>query len=100
MPYPQVPRTPHNGPIYMALHAPGALLLELSPALWTHLREHFGGHATLYPHRPPVSAPMYLQPRTEPGIWFHDLSPLATIRGAMWPLTPAPPGRHDNGDRV
>ena len=26
---------------------------------------------------------MYGQPRTEPGIWFHDLPPLATIHGAI-----------------
>ena len=26
---------------------------------------------------------MDLQHRTEPGIWFHDLPPVATIRGAI-----------------
>ena len=26
---------------------------------------------------------MYPQPRTEPGIWFHDLPPVATIWGAI-----------------
>ena len=31
----------------------------------------------------PTAAAMYLQPRTEPGIWFHDLPLLATIRGAI-----------------
>ena len=35
------------------------------------------------PIRPPTATPMYLLPQTEPGIWFHDLPPLATIRGAI-----------------
>ena len=77
------PEHTHKDPIYMALHAPGALMSELGPALRTHLREHFGGHATLCPHRAPVASPMNLQPRTEPEIWFHDLPPLATICGAI-----------------
>ena len=67
----------------MALHTPGALPSELGPAVQTHLREHFGGHATLHPHRAPKASPMYPQPRTEPGIWFHDLPLLATIQGAI-----------------
>ena len=74
---------PHRGPLYMALHTPGALPSELGPALHTHLREHFGGHATLHPRWAPEAAPMYLRPRTESGIWFHDLPPLARIRGAI-----------------
>ena len=67
----------------MALHIPQALPSELGPALQTHLREHFGVHATMHPHGAPMAAPMYLRPRTEPGIWFHRLTPLATIHGAI-----------------
>ena len=37
----------------------------------------------LHPHWTPTAAPMYPQPWMEPGIWFHDLPPLATIRGAI-----------------
>ena len=56
---------------------------ELDPTLRTHLREHSGVHATLYPHGAPTAAPMYLQPRTKPGFWFHGALPLATIIGAI-----------------
>ena len=44
----------------MVLHPPGALPSELGPAVRAHLREHFRGHATLYPHKAPTAAPMYL----------------------------------------
>ena len=74
---------PHRGPLYMALHAQRAPPSELGPALRTHLREHFGGHAMLHPHKAPTAAHVYLQPRTDLGIWFHDLPPLATICGAI-----------------
>ena len=57
---------PNNSPLYMALRAPYAPPSELDPALRTHLREHFGVHTMLCPHREPTAAPMYLQPRTEP----------------------------------
>ena len=77
------PGHPPQDVLYMALQTPGALPWELGPAIHTHLQEHFGRHTTLYPHRAPLVAPMYLQPRTEPGIRFHDLTPLATIRGAI-----------------
>ena len=40
-------------------------------------------HATTHPHRASIATPMYLQPRMQPGIWFHDLPPLATIHGAI-----------------
>ena len=63
----------------MALHTPRALPSELGPALQTNLREHFGGHVTLRPHRPPTAAPMYLQPRTEPGIQSKQKLPKANI---------------------
>ena len=67
----------------MALHSPQTLPSELGAAPWMHLRQHFGVHATIHPHGAPMAAPMYLQPRTEPGIWFHELPPLATIHGAI-----------------
>ena len=66
----------------MALHAPVAMPSELDPTLQAHLREHFGGHAAVYPHHAPTVAPMYTQPRTEPVIWLHELLQLATISGA------------------
>ena len=73
----------HKGTLYIALHAPRALPSELGPALRTHLREHFGVHCTLHPHRASAAAPMCLRPRTEPGTWFHDLPVLAMIHGAI-----------------
>ena len=51
--------------------------------LRTRLREHFGGWAVLAPQRGPTTAPLYLQPCTEPGVWCHDLPPLATIQGII-----------------
>ena len=54
---------------------------QLGPALQAHYRELFGDDATLYPHRGPTAAPLYVQ--TEPGKWFSDLPRLATIRGAI-----------------
>ena len=92
------PGRPHRGPLYMALHAPGTLLSELRPALCTHLWEHFGGHAALHPHNAPTKAPMYLQPRTDLGICFHDLPPLARIQGGYGRRYH--PGGHDNGTHV
>ena len=43
------PGHPNKGPFYMALHAPHALPSELSPALQTHLQEHFWGTPTKPP---------------------------------------------------
>ena len=65
------PGHPNSGPLYMALHTPSALPSELDPALRTHLREHFGVHATVYPHRGPAAAPMYLHGSlvTSRGTW-------------------------------
>ena len=63
----------------MALHAVAALPSELGPVLWTHLREHLGDYATRNPHRGPTAAHLSMQPHTDPGVWFHDLPPLATI---------------------
>ena len=40
------------------------------------------GHSKLLQWSP-TAAPMYLQPRTEPGICFHDVPLLATIHGAI-----------------
>ena len=40
-------------------------------------------HAAPNPHRAPMAAPMYSQPRREPGKWFHDLPPLVTICEAI-----------------
>ena len=56
------PGHPNKGPLYMALHA---LPSKLGPALQTHLREHFGGNATLRPHKAVTAAPQYMQPRSE-----------------------------------
>ena len=57
----------------------GNLLLELHPALHSHLCKHFGDGATLAPHHRPAEEPRYLLPRTEPGTCFHNLPALATI---------------------
>ena len=67
----------------MALHAPQALPSELGVALQTHLQKHFGGNATLRPHRAPMAVPQYAGLWVEPGICTHELPPRATICGAI-----------------
>ena len=57
--------------------------MELRPAVQIHLRERFQKHMTLHPHKVPTAFPVYLQPRTEPGICFHDLPPAARTQGAI-----------------
>ena len=74
---------PNMRPLYMALHTPNALPLELDPALGTHLQGHFGGTITLHRHKDPTESPKCMRPRTEPSTWFQDLPPLATISGAI-----------------
>ena len=74
---------PNKSPLYMALHAPDALLLELDPALRTQMRENLGVHATLYPHQAPTAAPVYLRPRADPGMWLHEVPLSATMSRAI-----------------
>ena len=72
-----------KGPIYMALHAPKALLSELRLALDMHLVGPFWGQRiTAHPWVPHSSA-QYLQPLTEQGTCFYEWPPLVTIRGAI-----------------
>ena len=56
---------------------------ELGPALRTHLREHHGDLALLAPHGLATDPPQVLAPEIKPGIWFHDLPALATLRGIV-----------------
>ena len=65
------------------LHGPSRPACPTDAALRTHLPEHFGVPRTLHPHRAPTMAPMYLQPQTALGVWFHDLRTLATIHGVI-----------------
>ena len=81
----QVPRAPVQGALYYSLHMVGKLPAELHPALKTHLHQHHGDLALVAPHGlatdPPP--PQILARKTEPGLWFHDLPALATLRGAI-----------------
>ena len=75
---------PYKGPLYYSLNTVGTLPAELHPAMKTLLHEHHGDLALLAPHglaTPPP--PPVLAPNTEPGIWFHDLPALATLRGTI-----------------
>ena len=74
----RMPATPQQRAALYSITSGGALPSKLDPALRTHLHEHFGDQATLVPHRGPT-----VQPYTEPGLWFHDLPPLATIQGTI-----------------
>ena len=59
------------------------MLAELHQALRTHLREHHGDLALLAPHGRATDPPNVQVPKAEPGIWFHDLPALATLRGTV-----------------
>ena len=75
---------PYKGPLYYSLHMVSALPAELTPALETHLQEHHGDLALLAPQGLVTSPPpKVLAPKTEPGLWFHELPALATLRGAI-----------------
>ena len=76
------PGQPKKGPLY-SLGTAGTVLAKLSPAMRTHLREHHGDLALLAPHGLATSPPQVLAPEVKPGIWFHDLPALATLRGTV-----------------
>ena len=61
----------------------GTVPAELYPAVKTHLCEHHGDLALLAPHGLATDPPQVLARNTEPGIWFHDLPALATLRGTI-----------------
>ena len=77
------PGHPHKGPRYYSLDMVGAVPAELHQALRTHLREHHGDMALLAPHGRTTDPPQVLAPEARPGIWFHDLPALATLRGTI-----------------
>ena len=56
---------------------------DLYPALRTHLREHYGDLALLAPHGLATDLPQVLASKSKPGIWFHDLPALSTLRGTI-----------------
>ena len=74
---------PRKGPLYYSLSTAGTVPAELYPALRTHLREHHGDLALLAPHGLATNPPQVLAPNDKPGIWFHDLPVLATLRGTI-----------------
>ena len=80
---PMCPGHPHKGPLYYSLNTVGTLPAELHQALRTHLREHHGDMALLAPHGRATDHPRLLAPEVRPGIWFHDLPALATLRGTV-----------------
>ena len=45
--------------------------------------QHCAPPGPLRPHKAPTTAPQYMRARAELGLWFHELPPLATIRGAV-----------------
>ena len=77
------PGHPNKGPLYYSLNTAGTVPAELGPALRTHLREHHGDLALLAPHGRATDPPQVLAPQVKPGIWFHDLPVLATLRGTV-----------------
>ena len=77
------PGHPHKGPLYYSLDTVGTVPAELHQALRTHLREHHGDMALLAPHGRATDPPRVLAPETRPGVWFHDLPALATLRGSV-----------------
>ena len=77
------PGHPCKGPLYYSLHTVGTLPAELHWAHKMHLREHHGDLALFVPHGMATDPPKVLAPKTECGIWFHDLPALATLRGTI-----------------
>ena len=77
------PGHPGKGPLYYSLDTVGTVPAELHQALRTHLREHHGDLALLAPHGRAADPPNVLVPKAQPGIWFHDLPALATLRGTV-----------------
>ena len=77
------PGHPSKGPLYYSLDTVGTVPAELHQALRTHLREHHGDLALLAPHSRATYPPNVLVPKAQPGIWFHDLPALATLRGTV-----------------
>ena len=77
------PGHPNKGPLYYSLGTAGTVPAELGPALRAHLREHHGDLALLAPHSLATNPPQVLAPEVMPGIWFHDLPALATLRGIV-----------------
>ena len=77
------PGHPNKGPLYYSLDTVGTVPAELHQALRTHLREHHGDLALLAPHGRATDPPNVLVPKAQPGIWFHDLPALATLRGTV-----------------
>ena len=77
------PGHPNKGPLYYSLGTAGTVPAELGPALRNHLREHHGDLALLAPHGLATDPPQVLAPEVKPGIWFHDLPVLATLRGTV-----------------
>ena len=75
------PGHPNKWPLYYSLDTVGTLPAELSLAVHTHLREHHGDLAPRVPHGRATDPPHVLAPEVQPGIWFHDLPVLATLRG-------------------
>ena len=59
------------------------MLVELNPALRSHLREHHGDLALLAPHGLATDLLRVLAPKIKQGIWFHDLPVLASLRGTI-----------------
>ena len=79
----QCPGHPSKGPLYHSLDTVGTVPAQLNPALHTHPREHHGDLALLAPHGRATDPPNVLAPEVRPGIWFHDLPALATLRGTV-----------------
>ena len=73
----------HKGPLYYSLDTVGTVPAELHQALRTHLREHHGDMALMAPHGRATDPPRVLAHEARPGIWFHDLPALATLRGTV-----------------
>ena len=77
------PGHPNKGPLYYSLNTVGTVPAELRRALRTLLQVHHGELALLAPHGRATDPPRVLAPEVKPGIWFHDLPALATLRGTV-----------------
>ena len=74
---------PNKEDIYIAVLQGGPLRHEVDEALGVFLEENFTGAHEYTPQPGPRLPPNILYPHTEPGLHFHDLPELATVRGRI-----------------
>ena len=74
---------PHKGPLYYSPGTAGTVPAELQRPYEPTSVSTMGTLALLAPHGLATDPPQVLAPHVKPGIWFHYLPALATLRGTI-----------------